>query len=103
MDLREFGRIISGNRGPNGEFTKEARMGIAGLRVAGVTRREVAAAVGTNRLQTITDISGRIKTRGTGASAYRKGRPRKLFDRAEKRLVWLARRSPRSTYKSFKR
>ncbi|KAF7538164.1 hypothetical protein G7054_g3180 [Neopestalotiopsis clavispora] len=102
MDLREFGTVISGNRGRNCEFTAEARAAMVAARASGKTRREVADAFGTERVETVTNIVNNFTTRNTGKSAYRKGAPRLLSRRSKHRIVVLARRQPRATYAALK-
>jgi transposase len=102
MDLREFGTVISGNRGKDCEFTVEARAAIVAARASGKTRREVADAFGTERVETVTNIVNNFITRNTAKSAYRKGAPRLLSRRSEHRIVVLARRQPRATYAALK-
>lgn len=102
MDSREFGREISGNRGGNCEFSSEARAAIVAARAAGKSREEVAEAFGTDRPETISEITSNAQQRKSTKTAFRKGTPRKLNQRAERQLVILARRNPRSTYSELK-
>ena len=102
MDLRNFGTEISGNRRINAEFSSEARAAIVGARLAGKSREEVADAFHTKRPETISNIYSKAQRRKTTKSAARKGAPRKLSQRAEHRLIILARRSPRATYTQLK-
>lgn len=102
MEFREFGRIVSGNRGSNCEFTPEARAAAVSGRASGRTLKEVAEAIGTRRVATVTDIVKNFNTRKTTRTAFRKGRPRILNQRAEHRLVIIARRNPRATWQHIK-
>jgi len=103
MEFREFGRIISGNRGPNCEFTSDAKATAVSGRVLGQTLKEVAEAIGTRRVATVTDIVKNFNTRNTTRIAYRKGRPRLLNKRAEHRLIVITRRHPRTTWQHIKK
>ncbi|KAI0476226.1 hypothetical protein GGR56DRAFT_459989 [Xylariaceae sp. FL0804] len=102
MDLRKLATIVSGDRRPNAEFTSEQRAAICAARAAGASRREVADAFGTTRLETITDITSRFKTHHNLKSAQRTGRPRALSKREEARIVEACRKYPTETWAQIK-
>ena len=78
MDLDEFGRILTADRVPNGEFSSEAVTAIVALSIAGVPKVRIAKAFRTNRRSTISNLGKRFIQRKSPKTKIRPGRPRKL-------------------------
>ncbi|KAI1165172.1 hypothetical protein F5B18DRAFT_612035 [Nemania serpens] len=100
-ELREFGRILIGNRQPNEDFSPEVRAFIMGATAAGASQTAIADALGTRR-QRIGEQIRRFKDHHTLRSRPR-GRPPKVFGpRAERRIFRYVRRRPRSSYQDLR-
>ncbi|KAK7940875.1 uncharacterized protein PG986_013262 [Apiospora aurea] len=56
MDLHEFGRILTANRKPNGEFSPEAVAAITALYIAGTPRKDIADAFDMPRPATVNNL-----------------------------------------------
>ncbi|KAI0966564.1 hypothetical protein F4678DRAFT_449047 [Xylaria arbuscula] len=82
-ELREFGRVISGNRQPKQKFKLEVRGFIIGAAAAGASQTAIAKAIGT-RCQRVNEQLQRFKQQHIVHSKLRCGRPR-LFKPCEKR------------------
>lgn len=98
MDLRAFGTVLSANRCINGEYTPEARAAIVAATVSGVSHVDVAAAFGTKRVATISDIVNNTITTNTTKTANRRRGKYKTSPRDERQLVIQAKKHPELTY-----
>ncbi|TRX98654.1 hypothetical protein FHL15_000728 [Xylaria flabelliformis] len=100
-ELREFGRIISGNRQPFKDFSPELRGFILGAKAAGASQTAIADAVGTRR-QRVGEQIKRFKDHNTVHSRPRPRKSRAIGPREERYVVQFVRRQPRSTYQDLR-
>jgi transposase len=101
MDMHEFGRILTAERKPNGQFSPEAVAAIVAFAICGQPHSAIAKAFGTRRRETITNLVRRVTQRKTTKPKKRSGRPRRLTSRKERYVFQLIRRKPRATWKEI--
>ena len=77
--------IRSARMGRGSELSEEERRLVMNLHNQGVSRREIAKAVGRSR-----DSIGRVISRNGAGAGLRSGRPKKLSDRSERRITRCA-------------
>lgn len=99
--MRNFGTELSANiqsiRGNRKHLTPVERASIFSARMAGVTRKVLAAEFGCS-LATISKTCKRIQLRRTVETKPRSGRPRKLSPSQARYMVQLVKRNPRMSW-----
>jgi transposase len=100
IKMREFGTVISGNRGRKGELSKEARAAICALAEAGVAKKDLAEQFGCHR-NTVTYTINRFNATEKNASRPRKGRPQILNSVETRYIITLVKRNPRIAWKAL--
>ena len=60
MDMHEFGRILTAERKPNGQFSPEAVAAIIAFAICGQPYSAITKAFGTRRRETITNLVRRV-------------------------------------------
>ena len=99
--MREFGTIISGNRGCNHELSNEQRAGILSALEAGESKSKIAQRFRCSR-QTIYNTISRWDKHESIQSLPRSGTPKKLTPRQERQLLRIVRANPSIKYAQLK-
>jgi transposase len=97
---RAFGTEISGNRGPDGELSSDARAGIFSAVEHGVPKSQIASQYACDR-RTVYNTINRWNNNATTKSLLRSGPPRKHSRAQERMLVRYVRRFPEAAYKDL--